>query len=311
MTDRPIFVVGAQRSGTTLVRLLLDAHPALCIGPETLFLKHIADGAARATGAGRPRQDDFGVPRGDIESELAAAWARVFARQAASREAVRWGDKSPVHRYHGARIRRLFPRAQVIAVVRHPAAVAQSRARWGHEEDRTLRDWGSTIRHHVADARRFGVRQFHLVRYEDLLADPRTTLSRLLTFLHEPWDDRVLDHTSNVEEGAVTDGGTVVSDPLDPVRATAWTRDVRPEDLARLPECVGDEMTLLGYAADLDTPVRALPDNDLTAPPPPPDPVRALRRVLADRGARVVARRALDEVRQRGVRGAVQRWRRL
>jgi len=37
-TRPPIFIVGCQRSGTTLLRLILDAHPNVSCGPETLFL---------------------------------------------------------------------------------------------------------------------------------------------------------------------------------------------------------------------------------------------------------------------------------
>lgn len=313
MTDRPIFIVGAQRSGTTLLRLLLDAHPQLSVGPETSFLKHVKEGATRAMGTDRShkRQDGLAIGQHAIEAELAAAWARVLAAHAEATGAARWGDKTPVHRYHGARIRRLFPGAQVVAMVRHPAAVARSRARWGYEEEATLRDWGSTVRHHRADARRFGPRRFHLVRYEDLLTDPRRTMEGLLAFLDEPWDEAVLDHTAGVEEGTMTDGGTVKSDPLDPQRALAWTTDVEDATLGLLEDRIGEEMALVGYAADQDDPVRPLPANELTERAGPPDPMGAVARVVRQRGVVGSARRALEEVRTRGLAGAVRRWRRL
>lgn len=313
MTDRPIFIVGAQRSGTTLMRLLLDAHPAICVGPETSFLKHVREGAARATGTdrSRKRQDTLAVDRRTIEAELAAAWGRILVANARAHGAARWGDKTPVHRYHGPRIRRLFPGAQVVAVVRHPAAVARSRARWGYEERVTVRDWASTVRHHRNDAQGFGPRRFRLVRYEDLLDDPRTTMADLLVFLNEPWDDAVLDHTAGVEEGTMTDGGTVMSDPLDPSRARAWTEDVDEAMFEVLVEEAAEEMALLGYAPDRDTPVLPLPDNELTERAGPPDPRGALRRAVQQRGAMGLVRRAVEEVRERGPGGAVRRWRRL
>jgi hypothetical protein len=311
VTDRPIFIVGAQRSGTTLVRLMLDAHPSICIGPETLFVKHVSDGAARATGTDRTRkrQDTFTVGRDGIEAELAAAWARVLAQHAAENGAVRWGEKSPVHRYHGARIKRLFPDAQLLAVVRHPAAVCRSREKWGYETEKTVRDWKRTIRHHLKDAERFGPRQFMLLRYEDLLAQPRETMQQVLAFLGEPWDDAVLDHHTQADQGALTDGGTVMSDPLDPSRALAWTDDVDDEDLALLPQWAAEEMALVGYAADRAHPVLPLPENTLTRAPEP-NPVRSVRRVVEERGAGDLARQALDDVRKLGVAKAVRKWRR-
>ncbi|HEV8165823.1 MAG TPA: sulfotransferase, partial [Actinomycetota bacterium] len=57
---RPIFIVGCQRSGTTLLRLILDAHPNISCGPETRFLEDLA----RITGDGNwPRMRLFGFPK--------------------------------------------------------------------------------------------------------------------------------------------------------------------------------------------------------------------------------------------------------
>src|ERR671910_2915372 len=65
------FVVGANRSGTTLLRLMLDAHPELTIPPETHFLprviracRHGASPERVAHVAARHRRwDDFGIER--------------------------------------------------------------------------------------------------------------------------------------------------------------------------------------------------------------------------------------------------------
>ena len=38
MLERPIFVVGSMRSGSTLFRLILDAHPRICVSEETGFM---------------------------------------------------------------------------------------------------------------------------------------------------------------------------------------------------------------------------------------------------------------------------------
>lgn len=313
MDDRPVFVVGAQRSGTTLLRLLLDSHPRLALGPETAFLKHVAEGAARMEEHHSSRRTEtFDVSRDAAEQELAVAWARILASHARSQGAVRWGDKSPVHRYHGARIRRLFPAAQMIAVVRHPAAVALSRDRWGYDHAKTLSDWGATVRRHEDDARRFGAAGFRLVRFEDLLADPRAVMTQVLAFLGEPWDEAVLDHTAG-RESEVTDGGTNTGEPIDPSRATSWTDDADDELMTLLGTEVPEQMALLGYATSTATPVLELPDSVLTSPPRVArgDTGAALSRALDQHGAAGVARRALVQVRRRGLAGAVKRWREL
>jgi len=306
-----VIIVGAQRSGTTLVRLLLDAHPSIAIGPETAFLQHVAQGVASFTGEGRRRQDGYLVDPDRVEAELVAAWTRVLDAHARAAGASRWGEKSPVHRYHGQAVKRLLPGSQLVAVVRHPAAVAASRGRWGYEQRETVRDWASTVRHHLDDAERFGPARFRLVRFEDLLREPRPTMERLLAFLHEPWDERVLDHASQVPEGVVTDGGTVASAPLDPSRATAWTSEVDHEDLAVLHEEAAEELALVGYSADPTTPVLALPDSPFTDTAPGPDAVGVLRRVVRQHGVQGTVRRAGQQLRALGARGVLDHWRRL
>ncbi len=100
--------------------------------------------------------------------------------------AVRWGEKTPLHRYHVPRLAQWFPDAQFVGLVRHPGAVAASRERWGYDWEATLRDWRASGRFLLEATELLPPDQVHLLRYEDLVADPRATMQRLLGFLDLP-----------------------------------------------------------------------------------------------------------------------------
>src|SRR5688572_24207411 len=75
------FIVGVGRSGTTLLRLMLDAHPRLAIPPETQFIPELVEAAERpdanATSVARVltshrRFGDFGVEASELERAFAS-----------------------------------------------------------------------------------------------------------------------------------------------------------------------------------------------------------------------------------------------
>jgi hypothetical protein len=129
MTDpRPPapFVVGLTRSGTTLLRLMLDAHPELTVPPETHFVPDLIK-AAKADGATAETMlealtsnrtwEDFGID----EAKMRAALERVspgeageavrafFELYARAQGKPRWGDKTPAYMLSITRIGRALP----------------------------------------------------------------------------------------------------------------------------------------------------------------------------------------------------------
>jgi hypothetical protein len=210
-------IVGAPRSGTTLLRFMLDSHPELAIPPETGFLS-IAD---RFTGSGdalrraffdgvrmfppdAPGWNDFGLSADEfwttlqaIEPFSVADGYRAFYRSYAARAGKkRWGDKTPMYCLHLSTIEAVLPEARFIHLVRDGRDVALSlRDMWfspGHGIEVQAEHWRrcvSTAREHGAACRRYLE-----VRYEELVRDPEPVLRAVCAFIDLPSAPEMQDY---------------------------------------------------------------------------------------------------------------------
>lgn len=215
----PFFVVGSDRSGTTLLRLYLDAHPLLAVPSESWFLIDLfeAYGAAGALDAARlaeavdmvaahPRfVDGWRVDLDALRAELAARTPvamsefidALFRAETGISGEGRWGDKTPEYSLHLAELHRCFPRAQFVHIVRDGRDVYLSLAakRWsdrGSTPYELGRYWAGVVTRVAAAGARLGRDAYLEIRYEDLVLDTRATLEKVMAFLGVPFDDAVL-----------------------------------------------------------------------------------------------------------------------
>jgi hypothetical protein len=251
----PIFVVGSMRSGSTLLRLILDSHPDIAVGPESGFM-----GAVSATKHvpnwryGERWYERFGWTEAEFDAHLGQFYATVFERYAASRGKRRWGEKTPFHALHLHDMASLFPTAVFVGIVRHPGAVASSLdRRWQYSFDDSLADWVRVNMAIAAGAGEVGDARFRLCRYEDLVFSPEPVLRELFQFLDEPWSDAVLDHgRSQREQGAprLVDGGTRSRQPIDARSAAKWRNGAERHELDAIAAVAGELAGRLGYVTD-------------------------------------------------------------
>lgn len=198
------FVVGVGRSGTTLLRLMLDAHSEVAMPPETHFVPAFLESAGRLrftpkraveTIVSDPhrRWNDFGLDPADLLARFEAiprfntadALRAFYALYAESHGKPRWGDKTPDYIKRMRRIERALPEAAFIHVIRDGRDVALSTnrriAQRGHREplpaSRSAKRWRSRIERARADAPKLG--RYLEIRYEDLVADTEPALRRV------------------------------------------------------------------------------------------------------------------------------------
>lgn len=211
--DRPVFVGGCPRSGTTLLRSMLNAHPVLALPRETHFVieayrrratfgdlrdEHNRRRLARwIVTRKRTQFDRLEVPRDRAVAALSAAPPTVGSlvgtalKLYADRfDKPRWGDKRPVHVQEMPALLDMFPDAQFIAIVRDPRAVVASMKKLGWLDswyDGTVAGgvdrWLYAVRAGRQALRRFREDQLLEIRYEDLVDDPAGVLSHVCTFL--------------------------------------------------------------------------------------------------------------------------------
>lgn len=223
----PFFVVGADRSGTTLLRLYLNAHPGLAIPSESWFLidlfrafpdptplapDEVMRGIEIVTGHRRYR-DGWHVPAATLRERLAAAAPltpaafvdALFRLEVGADASVRWGDKTPEYVAHVAAIERHFPRAQFVHIVRDGRDVflSLSQRRWkdrGWSPYEVGRYWSAAVADAAVAEARLGPERFLRVRYEDLVLDTETTLESVCAFLGVAFDAAMLAAHQHADE---------------------------------------------------------------------------------------------------------------
>ena len=189
---RPIFIIGCPRSGTTLLRLMLDSHPNISCGPETGFLIDME----RILGHHWSHLELYGFDRDYWRRKIAEFFASYHLEYTHGQRKRRWAEKTPHYTPHLPFILSLFPSSQIVHMIRDGRdVVASHRNRWGYKEAlRSAKRWRQFVTVGCEFGKHAAADQYHEVRYENLVNDPETTLRSLLAFLEEPWDDQVLHH---------------------------------------------------------------------------------------------------------------------
>ncbi len=124
LAESPVFIVAFPRSGTTLLELTLDAHPALLSMDEQPFVQNALDDMI-AHGARYPEQLAGLQPR-QLQLLRARYYDRVFRRLPQLGAQQRIVDKNPLNMLRLPVIRRLFPNAPIVLAIRHPGDVLLS-----------------------------------------------------------------------------------------------------------------------------------------------------------------------------------------
>jgi hypothetical protein len=241
-------------SGTTLMRLIVDSHENIAVAQETSIIRaYLAHRWIPFHRHGGDWYGRLGWSEDELDERMRDFYSGMFERFAAEQGKTRWGDKTPWHAWHLREISRLFPDAVVIAMVRHPGAVATSvSGRFRQTWAGAVTHWVNTTTEIVQRAAELGDRLL-LVRYEDLVQDPETTLREVFAWLDEPWSDRLLEHEKvHAERGTArkVEGSARSDEPIAADRVSAWTEGRDPHELQVLGRKAKALAPFYGYAVD-------------------------------------------------------------
>jgi len=294
------FIVGVTRSGTTLLRLMLDAHPEMAIPPETHFVPALIKATrkrgvtceeAHAIVTGHRQWGDFNLDSGAL-LERYCALDRIdpettirafFELYAEGQGKPRWGDKTPNYVKRMKQIDRWIPEARFIHMIRDGRDAALSRFK------RILKDppptgvvaerWVRKIEGARADGAEL---EYIEVQYEALVRDTEPELRRIAEFLELPWDDAMLHYYERAEERLAEmhrdlpgaegqplrpadhrkEAHVLTSKPPDPSRLARWRQEMDPADVAAFESVAAPLLLELGYEVVGDPPAATAPAAD-------------------------------------------------
>lgn len=276
----PIFIVGANRSGTTLLRLILNAHSEVAIPDEINYFYSFRGAAGYShwqTPALTPEDyvgfvDDFlrvnqpatpGLDPTALRAEILSGppdlrrpyrtllegWARLHGKS-------RWGEKTPGNLFYAHHILSMFPDALFLYLVRDPRAVVHSMQRVSFFPDdvvlntlnlrKSLADGQAHLTKSVPAAQRI------TVRYEDLVYDPVPTVQRICTFAGLEYEPSMLGFHENaaqyMTEAASTSFNATATRPISTDRTDAWLHALTTDEIAVVELLTRRSMATFGYA---------------------------------------------------------------
>jgi hypothetical protein len=268
------FVVGCGRSGTTVLRTVLDAHPHLAVSHEGRFLAPLGRRRSRYERpegfdtdrlvadllADRAVRTNLELDEDDLRAALvppvadfADASRRVFAHYAAQRGKDRYGDKFPGYVLRLDLLAGLFPEGRFVHIVRDGRDVAlSSRAIEGQWDDAVslALNWMARVRAGQKAGAALGPGRYHEVRYESLVAEPTETVEAVCGFLDLAYDPTMLAFAER--DGAVpakveaNPRHARLAEPLSP-GTRSWRSHMERDDLAAFEAAAGDLLDELGY----------------------------------------------------------------
>lgn len=276
----PVFVVGANRSGTTLLRLVLNAHSRLALPEELAYFNGRLAGVPldtwRAPGLTQDQYRRFvrsfvrrhaetfaPLDTDALEAEIMdhpevslrrpyatalAAWARCHGK-------ARWGEKTPGNLFFAATILEMFPDARFVYIARDPRAGVASMLRATMFADDVAINALNRVRYATEGRGRLEQAvppiQRMTLRYEDLVAEPEATVRSLCRFLDEPFEPSMLRFYTDAEDymtaRAASDFNRSATRPISTARIDEWRRQLSPDDVALVEHICADEMARFGY----------------------------------------------------------------
>lgn len=256
----PGFIVGVYRSGTTLLRFVLDSHPNIVVPPESNFINGLAE--LWRNEWYRKGFQCVGVDAAGLTSRLRDFAGNIFDAYALAKGKGRWFDKTPSYTEQLAFLDALFgAECRYLMLYRHGLDVATSMTRmqkgdvnngpgrrYAHLYESTrvcnAAYWVEQCEHMLAFEAAHPTQCFRL-RYEDYASEPERFLPPLFAFLGEPWDAAVLRFAEQQHDYGLQDSKVLETREFKPNTGT-W-HDWPPEELDQARALIAPTLARLGY----------------------------------------------------------------
>jgi hypothetical protein len=264
--NNPVVIGGCARSGTSLLRVMIDSHPNIYCGPETglLYLKTLS--SKKILGLSKK----FNIPEKQIQrlkkqtSSYIQFIESFFTLLRELEGKPRWGEKSPANILHLDRIYQHFPNSQFIHIIRDGRDTASSLKRFPRYKmlndkrveldtnnplDHCIRRWVRDVREGL---RWRGDPRYIEVKYEELIQNEEKTLRKIFRFLNEPWKQEVLKYYTSPHDDEKMIQNPGATKPIYKTSQNRWKKEFTKEDKKLFKKLAGDLLIELKYEENKD-----------------------------------------------------------
>ncbi|MGY9002581.1 MAG: sulfotransferase family protein [Rhodospirillales bacterium] len=271
---KPIFIACAPRSGSTLLRLVLDAHPRLAV-PSPCWMYELNYPYLYSYGD-LSNKDNFralaqdvhdnkfvqnlqmgldvvGLMEAATEQSFKGIYEGIHIHYAKSKGKTRWGEKSPRDAFWVDDIIRDFPDAQIVHIVRDGRDMAIDIADSPEMLPNNIytgahiwREFNTAV---INSAKSLNKDNYYVIRYEDICADPEPTLKKLCDFLGEDYDPAMLaHHTTESTKGWSKKANHVKTGrPINTDYCEMYKNRLPQNDIEALDAFIGDLLNKYNY----------------------------------------------------------------
>uniref|UniRef100_A0A7I4YB25 Protein-tyrosine sulfotransferase n=1 Tax=Haemonchus contortus TaxID=6289 RepID=A0A7I4YB25_HAECO len=262
--DEPlIFVGGVPRSGTTLMRVMLDAHPDIRCGEETSVIPYVLGMRLHFESKGWIKAlNGSGISQKALDDATSAFLLEVIREHGSV--AKRLCNKDPFTAFHLPTLIRMFPNAKHILMIRDARATIHSMidrnvpvSGFNHSDPESMfKAWNNLISRMVftcSNAKGLCLK----VYYERLVQRPSDEARRILHFLDVPWSDDVLSHQDKIGDEIHLNpkefSTSQVKEKVNEKALTTWF-GCYPEVLLKKIDRLAPMLRKLGYDTSTDRP---------------------------------------------------------
>lgn len=272
--DMPlIFIGGMPRSGTTLLRVMLDSHPDIRCGGETRVIPRLLN--LRNTWIKAPfesqRLQEAGITADVLDHAVGEFILEIIARH--GKPSKRLCNKDPFTLKSAVYIKSLFSNAQFLYIIRDGRAVAHSIVSRKvtisgfdiTDYRQILKKWNSATSSMYEQCNTLGPKVCHPIYYEQLVLHPEQTLRGILNFLDLPWNETVLHHEKfinqpdGIELSKLERSTDQVVKPVHTETLTKWVGAI-PADVIKDMADIAPMLSILGYDPYANPPNYGNPD---------------------------------------------------
>jgi protein-tyrosine sulfotransferase len=269
-----IWIGGVPRSGTTLMRAMLDAHPSVRCGEETRVIPRVISMKHQWTKhkIEAERLKNAGITDDILNSAVRSFILEVIVRH--GKPAERLCNKDPLILRYSNYVHGLFPNSKFILMLRDGRATVHSiisRNVTITGFDLTsyrdcLTKWSSMIETMYAQCIQLGKSICLPVYYEQLVLHPESEMRKILDFLEIDWNEAVINHEKyfgNEISVSKTEKSTdQIMKPVNLDALTSWVGHI-PEDVLIDMDSIAPMLKKLGYDPFAINPVYGLPDSKI------------------------------------------------